>query len=32
MLFLDKESDLGLAIAEEPIRGESPGGFTGFEL
>ena len=32
MLFLDKESDLGLTITEEPIRGESPGGFTGFEL
>ena len=31
MLFLDKESDLGLTIVEEPIRRESPGGFTGFE-
>lgn len=32
MLFLDKESDLGLISVTEPIRGESPGGFTGFEL
>lgn len=32
MLFLDKESDLGLTTIEEPIRGESPGGFTDFEL